>query len=70
MGHTGEGTGGDNLHFGVVYNNESRSSTSQLTKVIMEGKLLKSYQTECLVNSSGIPTTWNRYYGSSNVPVY
>ena len=38
----------------------------ELTKVLLEGKLLKSYQTECSVNSSGVPTDWIRRYPSTN----
>jgi hypothetical protein len=57
---------GVHLHFGVRYNNSGLSTVSELTKVVMEGKILKSYQTECSVNSSGVPTNWVRFYSSTN----
>ena len=74
MGTTGKDASGnptstaEHLHFGVRYQNKGYSYTTELTKAIMEGKLLKSYQTECAVNSSGVPTSRIRYYTSTIVP--
>ena len=65
MGNTGL-SNGKHLHFGVRYNNSGLSSVSQLTQVVMDGWLLKSFQTECAVNASGVPTDWIRYYRSGN----
>src|SRR3989339_429985 len=71
MGTTGKDASGnptstaEHLHFGVRYQNKGYSYTTELTKAIMEGKLLKSYQTECAVNSSGVPTSRIRYYTST-----
>lgn len=64
MGNTGISTA-THLHFGVRYQNKGLSTISELTKVLLEGKLIKSYQTECSVNSSGWPTDWIRYYPSN-----
>jgi hypothetical protein len=65
MGNTGISYG-KHLHFGVRYQNNGSSSVDQLAKVLMEGGLLKAYQTECSVNGSGAPTDWNRFYRSYN----
>lgn len=54
------------LHFGVRYNNSGYSTVPQLAKVVMDSRILKSYQTECAVNVNGTPTDWIRYYRSSN----
>ncbi len=59
---------GVHLHFGVRYQNNGSSTVPELTKVLMEGLLLKSYQTECAVNSSGVPTSRIRYYSSTMTP--
>ena len=73
VGTTGKDANGnptstaEHLHFGVRYQNKGYSYIPELMKVIMEGKLLKSYQTECAVNSSGVPTSRIRYYSSSMV---
>jgi len=65
MGNTGI-SDGTHLHFGVRYGDSGSSSVTQLTKVVMEAQLLKGYQTECSVNSNGVPTDWIHYYRSSN----
>ncbi|MHB8652100.1 MAG: M23 family metallopeptidase [Minisyncoccota bacterium] len=78
MGSTGKDSNGNrtststHLHFGVKYGTgvldvgSGSAIIPELTKVIMEGKLLKSYQTECAVNSNGVPTSRIRYYPSTN----
>lgn len=65
MGNTGL-SDGKHLHFGVRYNNDGSSNVANLTKVVMDGWLLKSFQTECTVDGNGVPQTWNRYYRSGN----
>ncbi len=57
---------GIHLHFGVRYNDSGLSTISELTKVIMDGRLLKSYQTECSADASGKPGDWIKYYRSLN----
>ena len=64
MGNTGISTG-THLHLGVRYKNQGYSYTSELTKVTLENRILKSYQTECILDSTGRPTTWGRYYPSN-----
>jgi murein DD-endopeptidase MepM/ murein hydrolase activator NlpD len=61
MGNTGISNGA-HLHFGVRYGNDGSKTVNALAKVVLENKLLKSYQTECSVNSGGVPNDWNRYY--------
>ena len=74
MGKTGDPSYGIHLHINFWYkdpqtNQVSGASTVQLlTYVIMEGLLIKSYQTECHVNSAGVPTDRFRRYHSSNIP--
>src|SRR3989344_3547449 len=72
MGTTGKTLDGNptstgvHLHFGVRYNNGGSSTISELTKVLMEGLLLKSYQTECTIDPvTGIPTGRIRRYSST-----
>ena len=72
MGTTGQLNGtatstGVHLHFGVRYNNSGASSVPELAKVIMDGWLLKSFQTECSANQvTGVPIDLIRYYRSLN----
>ncbi|HVS79508.1 MAG TPA: peptidoglycan DD-metalloendopeptidase family protein [Candidatus Paceibacterota bacterium] len=66
MGNTGNPTTGTHLHFGIRYADSGSSSVSQLSYVVMDGWLMKSFQTECAVNSSGVPTSRIRYYHSTN----
>lgn len=74
MGTTGKDANGnptstaEHLHFGVRYQDHGYSYIPELTKVVMEGLILKSYQTECAVNGSGVPTSRIRYYNSTNTP--
>lgn len=65
LGYTDSVTG-THLHFGVRYDNVGAVTRPELAYVVMAGRLLKSYQTECAVNSNGVPTTWNRYWLSGN----
>lgn len=58
----------EHLHFGVRYQNHGYSYIPELAKVVMDGLILKSYQTECAVNGSGVPTSRIRYYNSTNTP--
>ena len=73
MGTTGSYNGvptstGEHVHFGIRYNNDGSSSNTQISSVIMDSLLLKSYQTECSQNSNGVPTARIRYFTSSNTP--
>lgn len=74
VGTTGKDANGvststaEHLHFGVRYQNQGYSYIPELSKVIMEGMLLKSYQTECEVDANGVPTKRIRYYNSTNTP--
>ena len=61
MGNTGISIG-NHLHFGVAYNNSSISSSPDLSRVVMDGLLLRSYQTDCDASGNRI-----RYYSSTNV---
>ena len=65
MGNTGLSEGA-HLHFGVRYANNGAKTASELTKVVMDEWLLKSFQTECSVDANGCPTNWIRYYRSGN----
>lgn len=58
----------EHLHFGVRYQNQGYSYVSQLSYVVMDGWLLKSFQTECAVSGNGVPTNRIRYYNSTNTP--
>jgi murein DD-endopeptidase MepM/ murein hydrolase activator NlpD len=60
---------GVHLHINFWINGTG-PSTSSLAYAVMEGLLLKSYQTECTVNANGVPPTsgWIRYYNSTNTP--
>jgi murein DD-endopeptidase MepM/ murein hydrolase activator NlpD len=69
MGSLGTG-GATHLHMNFWYSStfNGGSTVANLTKVVMDGWLLKSFQTECAVNSSGVPTSRIRYYHSTNTP--
>jgi hypothetical protein len=72
MGNSGNSSGA-HLHINFWYNNtfNGGSGVTNLSYVVMDGWLLKSFQTECAVNGSGVPTSavsWIRYYHSSNTP--
>lgn len=59
---------GVHLHFGVRYNDNGSKTSPELSKVVMDGWLLKSFQTECEVNSTGVPQNSPiRYYRSGNL---
>lgn len=76
MGSTGKYLDGrpassaTHLHFGVRFNDSGAKTVPELSKVIMEGKLLKSFQTECPIDINGrmqnSDTHSIRYYRSSN----
>ncbi|KKU80282.1 MAG: M23/M37 family peptidase [Parcubacteria group bacterium GW2011_GWA1_47_8] len=67
MGTTGKDSSGNptsngvHLHFGVKYGNSGSSTIPELTKVVMDGWLLKSFQSERV---NGVYN--NRYYRSGN----
>jgi murein DD-endopeptidase MepM/ murein hydrolase activator NlpD len=63
MGDTGISYG-THLHFGVRYNDSGSSSQSPLRYVVMDGRLLKSYQSSCANNSAS--GDYTRYYTSLN----
>jgi murein DD-endopeptidase MepM/ murein hydrolase activator NlpD len=58
---------GVHLHFGLRFNDHGFSTTKELTKALVEGRLLKSFQTECELDGGGVPLRPIRYYRSSNV---
>lgn len=72
MGTTGKDANGNptstgvHLHFGIRYNNSGHSTIPEIAKVVMDGRLLKGYQTECSVDQYGVPTDQVRYYRSGN----
>lgn len=66
MGNTGNPTTGTHLHFGIRYQDSGSSSVSQLSYAVVDGWIMKNFQTECSVNGSGVPTSRIRYYRSSN----
>lgn len=69
MGGSGIGNNGVvHLHMNFWINNVGASTTTNLTYAVMDGWLLKSFQTECAVNGSGVPTSRIRYYHSTNTP--
>jgi murein DD-endopeptidase MepM/ murein hydrolase activator NlpD len=72
MGNGGNSTG-THLHINFWYNTtyNGASTVANLSYVVMDGWLLKGFQTECTVDSNGVPTSdvsWKRYYHSSNTP--
>jgi len=72
MGTTGEDAQGNptstgiHLHFGVRYQNSGLSTVPELAKVVMDGDILKGYQTKCSEDADGTPLDWIRYYKSEN----
>jgi Peptidase family M23 len=67
MGNSGAYTTGTHLHMGIRYKNNGAKTVNELTKVVMDGKLLKSYQTECSMRSNGTPISSFKTYTSTNV---
>ena len=63
MGSSGASTG-NHLHISFLYNGLGTSNVEQLTKLRMEGLLLKQYQTEC--TGTGPQTTRIKSYPSTN----
>ncbi len=67
MGTTGKDSNGNptslgvHIHLGIRYNDSGLSSQQALRYVLLDGRLLKSYQTECDNNGNPI-----RYYLSGN----
>jgi murein DD-endopeptidase MepM/ murein hydrolase activator NlpD len=63
---------GIHLHMNFWYNDNSvfkgGKDVDLLTRTTMESLLLKSYQTECELNTNGVPTKRIRYYLSTNIP--
>jgi murein DD-endopeptidase MepM/ murein hydrolase activator NlpD len=66
MGSTGKSTG-THLHFNLWLNDSGRADVAGLSYVVVDGWLIRSFQTECSVKSD-VPQDWVRYYRSSNVP--
>jgi Peptidase family M23 len=64
VGSTGTCTTAPHLHMTVVYKGQGGSNIEALTKLQMEGLLLKQYQTDC--DHAG-NRTQDSYYPSSNV---
>jgi Peptidase family M23 len=68
LGNSGDYTTGPHLHFGVYFNGQGDSTQANLTYVVLDGLLMKSYQTECAYDSAGKPIRWIRSYQSTNEP--
>lgn len=62
MGATGNGVAGVHLDFNVQHNGNGSKDQDQLSKIVMDGWLLKSFQVDGCVNGDS-----QRYYPSSNV---
>lgn len=65
------GTGGYpvHLHFGARYNNSGLSTRSELSYFVMDSRIMKSYQTECSMDTNGKAINVIRYYPSTNITV-
>ncbi len=66
MGDTGLSVG-KHLHFGVRYKNKGNKDIPELSKVVMDNKLLRGYQTECSVSNNDTAKDWTMYYLSNNI---
>ncbi len=66
MGNSGGYSTGVHLHFGIYYNGSGAADEANLTYAVIDGLLMKSYQTECSYDAAGQPQEWIRYYRSTN----
>jgi hypothetical protein len=67
MGHTGSESFGTHLHVTFIYKGNGSSTVEQLTKLRMEGLILRQYQTDCNIDdSTQSARTKYSYYLSTN----
>jgi Peptidase family M23 len=68
MGNSGTATTGTHLHINFWLNGNGADTVTNLSYVVMDGLLLKSFQTECSVNSQDQSTGRIAFYHSTNTP--